>query len=58
MSQKGKHFIGKSLIAGATDYIFGQYGVLWIEKSVLQCVSAKTGYITGKPSSSRLPLSP
>lgn len=48
MSQKGKHFIGKSVIYGATDFIFGQYGVLWIEKTVLQCVQASVGYITGK----------
>lgn len=48
MSTKGRHFIGKSLISGATDYIFGQYGVLWIQNSVLECVKANVGYITGK----------
>jgi pectinesterase len=53
MSQKGMHFIGKSLIVGATDFIFGQLGVLWVEKSVIQVVSAGVGYVTGK---STLPL--
>lgn len=56
MSQKGKHFIGNSLIVGATDYLFGQYGVLWIEKSVLHCLNASTGYITGKPDSPSIPI--
>jgi pectinesterase len=48
MSQQGTHYIGRSLIVGATDFIFGQKGLLWIEKSVLQVVSANTGYVTGK----------
>lgn len=56
MSQKGTHFIGKSLIIGATDFIFGQYGILWIEKSVLQVVIAKIGYVTGKCLSLSFPL--
>lgn len=54
MSQKGKHYFAKSLIAGNTDFIFGQYGVLWIDQCVIQCVKANTGYITGKPSSHSL----
>ncbi|KAE9967959.1 hypothetical protein EG328_007843 [Venturia inaequalis] len=46
MSQKGKHYFAKSLIAGNTDFIFGQNGVLWIDQCVIQCVKANTGYIT------------
>ncbi|TID21475.1 pectin methylesterase [Venturia nashicola] len=46
MSHKGHHFIGNSLIVGGTDFIFGKSGVLWIEKSVLHCVKADTGYVT------------
>ncbi|QDS74253.1 hypothetical protein FKW77_003019 [Venturia effusa] len=46
LSEKGKHFISRSLIRGATDYIFGQHSLLWIEKCVLQCVNNSIGYLT------------
>jgi pectinesterase len=47
MSERGMHFISKSLIVGATDFIFGQHGILWIEKSTIQVVNAQLGYVTG-----------
>jgi hypothetical protein len=47
MSQKGMHFMGKSLIVGATDFIFGQYGILWVEECDIKVVNALLGYVTG-----------
>ncbi|KFX91617.1 hypothetical protein O988_07671 [Pseudogymnoascus sp. VKM F-3808] len=31
LSNEGKHFFGKSFIQGATDFIFGQHGIAWID---------------------------
>jgi pectinesterase len=36
------------MIAGATDFIFGQRASVWFEKTDLRVVSASIGYITGK----------
>jgi pectinesterase len=36
------------MIAGATDFIFGQRASVWFEKNDLRVVSASVGYITGK----------
>jgi len=44
LAQSGYQFISRSVITGAVDYIFGQYGSLWITKSTLQ--STGNGHIT------------
>lgn len=36
------------MIAGATDFIFGQRASVWFEKTDLRVVSASIGYITGE----------
>ncbi|KAL0942722.1 pectinesterase [Colletotrichum truncatum] len=51
LSQKGNQLYSKSLIEGATDFIFGQYANAWFEQCDIRVVTAKIGYITahGRP---------
>ncbi|KIY49714.1 putative pectinesterase precursor [Fistulina hepatica ATCC 64428] len=48
--ESGYQFYGNSYIEGAVDFIFGQYGSVWITNSVINCVG--TGYITASGRSS------
>jgi pectinesterase len=48
LSEKGHHIFVKSLVQGATDFIFGMHGQAWFEKCDIRVVSAKEGFITGK----------
>lgn len=48
LSQEGTHVFAKCLIAGATDFIFGQHAKAWFEKCDIRVVSASLGYITGQ----------
>lgn len=44
LSQEGKHFFGKSFIQGATDFIFGQNAIAWIDSSDIRVNGV--GFIT------------
>jgi len=44
LSNKGTHFIGKSYINGAVDFIFGQTASLWITGTTIETLGS--GYIT------------
>jgi pectinesterase len=46
MSERGRHIFGKSLIVGATDFIFGMYGIAWFEECEIKVVKANLGYVT------------
>ncbi|OLN86392.1 Pectinesterase 4 [Colletotrichum chlorophyti] len=46
LSQQGNQLYSKCLIAGATDFIFGQKALAWFEEVDLRVVTAKIGYIT------------
>lgn len=48
LSNKGRQLFAKSLIQGATDFIFGQEAASWFEKSDIRVLARSTGYITGK----------
>ncbi|KFY41276.1 hypothetical protein V494_03097 [Pseudogymnoascus sp. VKM F-4513 (FW-928)] len=44
LSNEGKHFFGKSFIQGATDFIFGQHGIAWIDGTDIRVNG--NGYVT------------
>ncbi|KAG9016657.1 hypothetical protein FRB90_002648 [Tulasnella sp. 427] len=44
LSNRGAQFYGKSLIQGSVDFIFGQYGSVWITGGTINTVG--TGYVT------------
>ncbi|KFY31485.1 hypothetical protein V493_01066 [Pseudogymnoascus sp. VKM F-4281 (FW-2241)] len=44
LSNEGKHFFGKSFIQGATDFIFGQRAIAWIDGTDIRVNGP--GYIT------------
>lgn len=44
LSQEGKHFFGKSFIQGATDFIFGQNAIAWIDGADIRVNGV--GYVT------------
>ncbi|KAM0371270.1 hypothetical protein ACHAPK_005490, partial [Fusarium culmorum] len=46
LAQEGYQLYSKCMIAGATDFIFGQRASAWFEKNDLRVVSASVGYIT------------
>ncbi|KAJ0140502.1 Pectinesterase [Colletotrichum tanaceti] len=46
LSQQGNQFYSRSLIVGATDFIFGQKAMSWFEKCDLRVVENSVGYIT------------
>ncbi|KAF2401161.1 pectin lyase-like protein, partial [Trichodelitschia bisporula] len=46
LSEAGKHVFVKSMISGATDFIFGQHGQAWFEQVDIRVVNAGLGYIT------------
>jgi pectinesterase len=48
LSEKGHHIFVKSLVQGATDFIFGMHGQAWFEKCDIRVVSAEKGFVTGK----------
>jgi pectinesterase len=48
LSEKGHHIFVKSLIQGATDFIFGMHGLAWFEKCDIRVLSADKGWVTGK----------
>jgi pectinesterase len=48
LSNDGHHFVSKSQILGATDFIFGQRALLWVEDTDIGVLSANLGYVTGK----------
>ncbi|KAF5020689.1 hypothetical protein F66182_7287 [Fusarium sp. NRRL 66182] len=54
LSNVGNQVYARSLIQGATDFIFGQTAAAWFEKVDLRVVSSSVGYITanGRDSSS------
>lgn len=48
LSESGHHYIAQSEITGATDFIFGQEALLWIEDTDIGVLEASVGYVTGK----------
>lgn len=54
LAQTGKQLYAKSLIEGATDFIFGQVAAAWFDGVDIRVLAASTGYITanGRDSSS------
>lgn len=48
LAQTGKQVYAASLIAGATDFIFGQNAPAWFENVDIRVVTASQGYVTGK----------
>ncbi|KAL1624261.1 hypothetical protein SLS56_007963 [Neofusicoccum ribis] len=46
LTNKGKHYFGKTYIEGATDFIFGQKSAAWFQNCDLRVVTAKVGYVT------------
>ena len=54
LAQTGNQLYAKSLIQGATDFIFGQQAVAWFEAVDIRVLAASLGYITanGRDSSS------
>lgn len=53
MAQTGAQLYAKSLIVGATDFIFGQHATAWFSQVDLRVLKASKGYVTanGRPSS-------
>lgn len=47
LSNKGYQLFAKSLIQGATDFIFGQEAASWFEASDIRVLARSIGYITG-----------
>ncbi|KAH7184815.1 pectin lyase fold/virulence factor [Fusarium flagelliforme] len=56
LANEGYQLYSKCMIAGATDFIFGQRASVWFEKTDLRVVSASVGYITanGRDSDSNM----
>ncbi|OCK90488.1 carbohydrate esterase family 8 protein [Cenococcum geophilum 1.58] len=54
LSETGYQVFAKSLIQGATDFIFGQHASTWFDQCDIRVVTASLGYITanGRSSSS------
>ncbi|KAK3955601.1 pectin lyase fold/virulence factor [Pseudoneurospora amorphoporcata] len=54
LAQEGSQLYARTLIQGATDFIFGQRAPAWFEKCDVKVVTASVGYITasGRDSSS------
>ncbi|KAK3343079.1 pectin lyase fold/virulence factor [Neurospora tetraspora] len=54
LAQEGAQLYARTLIQGATDFIFGQRAPAWFEKCDIRVVAASVGYITasGRDSSS------
>ncbi|KAF2223193.1 pectin lyase fold/virulence factor [Elsinoe ampelina] len=46
LAQTGNQIYAKSLIQGATDFIFGQYATAWFSQCDIRVLKASTGYIT------------
>ncbi|PNS14545.1 hypothetical protein CAC42_3831 [Sphaceloma murrayae] len=46
LAQKGNQIYAKSLIQGATDFIFGQYATAWFTQCDIRVLKASQGYIT------------
>ncbi|KAH7635223.1 pectin lyase fold/virulence factor [Sordaria sp. MPI-SDFR-AT-0083] len=46
LAQEGAQVYARSLIQGATDFIFGQRAPAWFEKCDIRVVAASIGYIT------------
>ena len=60
LAQEGAQLYARTLIQGATDFIFGQRAPAWFEKCDIKVVTASVGYITGRflPFDFSFPLSP
>lgn len=56
LSNEGKQLYSKSLIQGATDFVFGQRARSWFEKCDIRVVENSIGYITGKEARSPAPF--
>lgn len=54
LAQTGAQLYAKSLIVGATDFIFGQHATAWFSQVDIRVLTASVGYVTanGRPSSS------
>lgn len=54
LSEEGHHYVAQSQIIGATDFIFGQDALLWIEDTDIGVIAKSLGYVTanGRDSSS------
>jgi len=46
LSEKGKHIFVKSLIQGATDFIFGMHAMTWFEDCDIKVLNEQLGYVT------------
>jgi pectinesterase len=48
LAQTGKQVYARTLIQGATDFVFGQHAPAWFEKCDVRVVASSVGYVTGK----------
>lgn len=48
LAQTGNQVYARTLIQGATDFIFGQHAPAWFEKCDVRVLTASIGYVTGK----------
>ncbi|KAK5651441.1 hypothetical protein OQA88_12448 [Cercophora sp. LCS_1] len=46
LANEGKTFVAKSLVQGATDFVFGRRGIAWFQGVDVMVVEASVGYIT------------
>lgn len=47
LSNEGHHLFVKSLVQGATDFIFGQQALAWFQSCDIRVLAASLGFITG-----------
>lgn len=47
LAQTGNQVYARTLIQGATDFVFGQHAPVWFEKCDVRVVASSLGYVTG-----------
>lgn len=48
LSNKGSQLFARSLVQGATDFVFGMEAAAWFEKTDVRVLKTSLGYITGR----------
>ena len=47
LAQAGRQVYARTLVQGATDFVFGQHAAAWFEKCDVRVVANSIGYVTG-----------
>lgn len=47
LAQTGRQVYARTLVQGATDFVFGQHAGAWFEKCDVRVLAAGVGYVTG-----------